>query len=356
MTAVTHWGRWPHSFGRRQALPWPEQLLIIGPPGLGDTVTSLPALRQIRHESPRTRVHWIAPSTFEPVLRLAGVDAFIALESSPQPPLDLRIFGALLTLQDIDAATCAHLGALAEITHRIGSANGLLQQKWCNHLVHVKRFGLPRHEAQRHFQLLMPFGVDVDLPLRALTQRVGLPAPRLAVIADLPSAHYQVFHAFSHGHGREWPVAHWIELARLLTGAGWQVVMTGSAAEGSRLADAWPATARPTGMFDACGRLDLAQLASLLSRAAAVVAASTGPLHLAAALGVASVGLFAPRKGIDMSRWAPLGARAVGIQARARCAQRCDASTCRCIQKLLPQRVADAVASAIASGTLDGCT
>ena len=47
-------------------------------------------------------------------------------------------------------------------------------------------------------------------------------------------------HPFSLGHGREWPLQHWVELARLLNAQDVPVVFTGSGDERDRLAQAWP--------------------------------------------------------------------------------------------------------------------
>jgi ADP-heptose:LPS heptosyltransferase len=122
-------------------------------------------------------------------------------------------------------------------------------------------------------------------------------------------------------------------------------VLTGSPAERDRLAQAWPPAQRPGGVVDASGRLDTAQLSVLLHRASAVAACSTGPLHLAAALGTPALGLYAPRKGVALDRWAPLGQAAVGVQAYHRCphGRHCSSAACPCMAALEPRRVASAL-------------
>jgi ADP-heptose:LPS heptosyltransferase len=137
-------------------------------------------------------------------------------------------------------------------------------------------------------------------------------------------------------------MAHWKALARELASPQTPVVFTGSAAEGRRLESAWPQAERGADVHDSCGRLDMGQLAALLQRAAAVVACSTGPLHLAAALGSATLGLFAPRKGLGLDRWAALGAATTNVQAQRRCplGRRCTHEDCACMAELVPQRIA----------------
>lgn len=337
-----HWGlrpRWAES----PPLAFPPRLLIAGHDGLGDTIATLPLLASIRHASPSTQVTWIAPATLAPLMQAAAVDEFIAIDAPPSATFDPAPYGALIVLRDVGSAAYAGLGNLSSIPIRIGATNGR-QRVWCNHMVHVKTLGRPRHEARRNLRLLLPFGVDAALPLPqvAALAALPLPLPRFdgPLPADLPHRGYVVLHPFSAGHAREWPIRHWAALADRLADSGWSVVLTGSAAEGLRLADAWPVARRPPGVVDALGRLDLGQLASLLSRSSMVVASSTGPLHLAASLGVACLGLFVPRKGMDLTRWAPLGARALGLQSAAFCLRRCTAATCTCIANLRPEQIA----------------
>ncbi|MGB1031471.1 MAG: glycosyltransferase family 9 protein, partial [Flavobacteriales bacterium] len=61
------------------------------------------------------------------------------------------------------------------------------------------------------------------------------------------------------------------------------------------------------GVLDFTGSLDLGQLLALLNKAVGIVAASTGPLHMAAAVGTPALGLYSPKRPIFPTRWAPIG-------------------------------------------------
>jgi hypothetical protein len=43
------------------------------------------------------------------------------------------------------------------------------------------------------------------------------------------------------------------------------------------------------------------------------------PLHIAAALGIPALGLFPPRRGVQPSRWQPIGARAEYLEEPGNC-------------------------------------
>ncbi|MDB5816727.1 MAG: hypothetical protein JWQ11_367 [Rhizobacter sp.] len=357
-------------------MPLPGQLLIIGPIGLGDTVLALPTLRQLQQASPATEVVWVGKAAHEPVVRMAGVGGFVAMEALALADggtrgstrgsagagagafqgerLALDRFDAMLTFNDVSADVLGPGRSLRDIPVRIGAANGLRRQ-WCNHLVHTKLLGYPRHEALRNLRLLRPFGLPTSLSLDSTGSLGRLSAARVKLPTDLTAdlsatGRYVVLHPFSAGHAREWPIDHWRRLACLLADEGITAVFTGSAEDGVLMQAEWDRQTRPAEVIDAFGRLDLSQLATLLIGASAMVACSTGPLHLAASLGAPAIGLFVPRKGLGMDRWAPLGQAAVGLQAHRRCPQpRCEPSSCRCIAEVSVEQVAMTVHSSIAA-------
>ena len=88
---------------------------------------------------------------------------------------------------------------------------------------------------------------------------------------------------------------------------GWRVVFTGTEAEAARYRGRIGAV---EGAVDAGGKLSLDGLMALLGSVDAVVASSTGPLHLAAALGTPCVGLYGMTAPVWPERWRPIGPQA----------------------------------------------
>lgn len=343
MGGVTHWGLVGLLDGARPPLAWPHRLLVVGPAGLGDTVLALPALRRIQAASPATQITWVARRAFAPLLAMAGVARYVAGEDLRGGAPASDGFDALLSLADAVAETVGGLVRVDTVPLRIGPAAARSRPRLWNHVVHTSRLGQPRHEAQRHLRMLLPFGAGAPASADELHRGARLRATGVALPQDLPVREHVVLHPYSMGHAREWPVAHWVALARELAAADRVAVFTGSAAEGERFAVAWPASARPSQVRDAFGRLDLEQLATLLARADAVVACSTGPLHLAAALGTPTLGLYVPRRGLGVDRWAALGSAALSVQLRPGCRRRCDNASCACMAAIAPARVAQAL-------------
>jgi ADP-heptose:LPS heptosyltransferase len=89
---------------------------------------------------------------------------------------------------------------------------------------------------------------------------------------------------------RRWPAEKFALVADDLAQAGARVLVTGSRGEAALVQDVLGAMHRPA--EDLSGAMDLGGLAGLFSRCAVVVSNDTGPLHLARAVGAATVGVF----------------------------------------------------------------
>ncbi len=145
-----------------------------------------------------------------------------------------------------------------------------------------------------------------------------------------------------------WPVAGFIELARMLERREpLALLVTGSAADGG-VARAIAQASGPRTRSIA-GATTLGTFAALAQRANYVVAMDSGPMHVAAAAGAPTVGIFALQSD-EPDRWAPLGARTAVVRAVYPCPPAHRKETCpdfACVRALdIPQilKAVDAVA------------
>jgi ADP-heptose:LPS heptosyltransferase len=224
----------------------------------------------------------------------------------------LRATGADAIVHVFPRPDIARAALAAGIPLRIGTSHRWFHWVTCNALEHFSRKRSDLHEAQLNVRLARRLlgpsvpSLAVLTSLTTIAPRVSLPA---AVSTRLREDRFRlVLHPGSSGSALEWPLERWATLAESLDPARVQLLITGSAAEGVALRE-WM-SALPAGVVDLTGRLDLAELIALLARVDGLIAASTGPLHLAAAAGVHALGLFAATPPIHPGRWAPLGPRA----------------------------------------------
>jgi ADP-heptose:LPS heptosyltransferase len=120
-----------------------------------------------------------------------------------------------------------------------------------------------------------------------LTRLTPLPEA-IAALPD-PTRFNLILHPKSRGSAREWGLENFAELIRLLPRDRFKIFVSGTAAERAlmpSLFDEFPF------VTDLTGRLSLGELMSFIARVDGLVAASTGPLHLAAALGIHALGIY----------------------------------------------------------------
>jgi lipopolysaccharide heptosyltransferase II len=107
---------------------------------------------------------------------------------------------------------------------------------------------------------------------------------------------------------RRWPRERFAELARTLVELDrTPVVLIGSPAEREYVAGLRDeAQVDANWLVDLSGELSIAELCALLARAGALVSNDSGPMHLGAALGTPTLGLFGPETPV---MYAPIGRR-----------------------------------------------
>ena len=344
-----------------------KTFLVSRTDAIGDVVLTLPVCGWLKQAFPSCRVVLLGRAyTAAVAAACPWVDEFLSLneleglaETASVSPLEVQVVEAaqVAMLQKWQAEAIIHvfpnkqlaqLARQARIPVRIGTRNRWFHWLTCNRLVALSRRHSPLHEAQLNLVLLRPLGLLNILPLPEVARLVQL-RPVAALRAEwqrLLAAHRPgqlnvVLHPRSRGSAREWGLPHFGTLARLLHAAGHRVFVTGTAAEGQELS-AWLREHAPYFAADLTGQLSLAELISFLAAADGIVAGSTGPLHLAAALGRHALGLYPPIRPMHPGRWAPLGPHAAYLVFdRPGCEQcRRQPAGCTCIKALEPAQVA----------------
>ncbi len=307
-----------------------ERILIVRLSALGDVLQCLHALPGLRAANPRASIHWLVEDRCAAVLQghpdLDGVVVFerrrlrrdlsLPWRWPAAAALLLRLRRELRSLRPTVSVDLqgnmkgALLARLSGAPRRIGLAPGQGGREWAHRLAteHVLLPRRPFHRADRARALLAPLGAgDGGPPTAAGVEAAGPWAEERLRDLGLEARRFAVLHPGVSGFGslKRWPAERWAALARrLVEDRGLPVLVTAGPGE-EQLADS-VAAASGGGARRAPGTPTLAELGALLARAAVVVGADTGPIHLAALLGVPTVALFGPK---DPAVYAPRGAR-----------------------------------------------
>ena len=145
---------------------------------------------------------------------------------------------------------------------------------------------------------------------------------------------------------KRWPADRFATVAAMLSQQyGVPFVITGGPAD-QTLAQAIQALAEGTQIVDATGQTSLRQLAALLERCRLAITNDSGPMHIAAALGVPVVAIFGPTSPL---RVGPYGAGHRVIQASLSCVgcYRRKCSSLECLRRVTPAEVAQAAGDLI---------
>jgi ADP-heptose:LPS heptosyltransferase len=329
----------------------PTHVLICRTDNIGDVILTLPITARLKQEFPSIKISFMCRAYAAGVVKQCStVDEVVEVETFLADP------ASFFAQADVDTVLFAQpnqglvLEAFkARIPNRIGNARQKLYQLlFCNRRVRFSKSTSTLHEAQFNFYFLRPFGID------SMPEPAAIPA--LYAFRDFddeeirrllqPHAFNLVIHTKSNGHGREWPVEHYYALARQLSGNRHiHLWATGSAAEGQWLEQNAPELLQLPNVTNVCGKFTLDQLTSFIRAANGLIASGTGPLHISAALGQRTLGLFPPTRPMHPGRWAPLGKRAQVLCVSTSCVGCREKQTisCDCMKNIAPDTVAKIV-------------
>lgn len=308
---------------------------------IGDVLLTLPVTAWLKERFPTCRITFFCKNYTAPIVKyysaiddIVKVDDLFTLPKHEQADA-IESLGIDAVVHVFPKKELAKLFKKAKVPTRIGTSHRLFHLNTCNIRPNFTRKKSPLHESQLNFELLRPFGLK-EIPtfeqVSKLTYLFSIEAQNLPEeFQALLDKKFVILHPKSQGSAREWPIEKYIELASKLIVNGYEVVFTGTESEGKQFRQLLPEDIR---CHDSTGQLSIDQLIWLIKNASALVACSTGPLHIAGFLHVKTIGLFSTRIPIHPGRWKPLGDHSTVIVFDANC-EKCKAKkACDCISEI----------------------
>ncbi len=324
-----------------------HKIIISRTDSIGDVMLTLPICVWLREHYPEAELIFLGRTYTESVVScFTSIDRFLNWDELQNLPLSAKMssMNADCIIHVFPRREIAVLAKKAKIPLRIGTAHRTFHFLNCNSRVNFSRKKSILHEAQLNFELLRPLGLQSIPSLNDLqNQASNFVVPKVNMPTFLKDINWDkaiVLHPKSQGSALEWPLENYVDLANLLVADGYAVLLTGTEKEGElfrhlfQLGDS---------LIDSTGKLKLNELIFVLSNVKALVACSTGPLHISAMLNKKSVGLFSMRKPIHPGRWKPLGMNSISLVFDEKCPTCAKGVICQCLRKIPVNEVRNAL-------------
>ena len=310
----------------------PSNIIISRTDSIGDVVLTLPMAAVLKTHFPSVRICFMGKAYTRPVIEACTwVDEFIDLADFMNKPLLIDGKPPECIIHVFPTRPIAKRARQLGIPLRIGTSSRLYHWGSCNKLVRLSRKNSDLHEAQLNLVLLKPFGIEESYTLQALGSMTGLekiPALQPRFQALLNNGKYNlILHPKSQGNGREWPLERYIELIKLLPPDDYSIFISGTSKEREALQPLLEAVGDR--VTDIVGEMSLPEFMAFIKASDGLVASGTGPIHLAAALGIDAFGIYPPIRPVHPGRWAPLGPRVRVLVQAQRCTD-CDGDPGKC--------------------------
>ncbi len=292
----------------------PNTIVISRTDSIGDVSLTLPLAGILKTKFPQAKLIFLGDTYTKPILKCSKyIDEIWTWSDLRDMPAEIQL--EWLKSQKVDVfihvfprREIARLVQKARIPHKIGTSHRLFHMLTCNHKVGFTRKNSDLHESQLNVKLLKPFGIQKIYSLEELFNLTGFENieplnPELGALFN-PNKKNIIFHSKSKGSALEWGVSNFIKASKLLSSEKYQIFFTGTEDESKFFRHLLP---KQNNIVDLSGKMSLDQLIAFISKADGLLAASTGPLHIAGLNNIHTFGLFTPRKPLHYGRWQPLG-------------------------------------------------
>ena len=319
-----------------------KRILIIRPDKIGDLILTLPMATALKNSDPDTQVLFLVQEYTAPLARLCSdIDEVIIYNRNSS----LR--ETIAQLRDAKPDAIFVLGHklkltlasfLAGIPVRAGRA-----YFWFSFLYNKKIFEhrktAERNEAEFNIRMLCAMEInDSNTPLPKL-DKSKLP------VNPIPVSDYIVFHIPTGGSAPSWSEEHYTNLSSWISqNFSSAIVLTGLPSDNSRLLGIAERMKHNSHNVHINTESNLLELASLLASARLVISGSTGPGHIASALGTPTIGLFPGVTALSKERWGFRGEKIINLSTLNYPQKDCpECRNCNCIDEITELQVQEAI-------------
>jgi ADP-heptose:LPS heptosyltransferase len=292
------------------------KILISRTDSIGDVILTLPMAGILKQKFPDAKISFLGKNYTRDIIHTCEhIDEFISYDELTKQTFDEQI----KFIAQKQFTHCIHVFPVYEIARlirkakvpiRIGTTNRIFHWVTCNKLIRLSRKKSDLHEAQLNCKLLSSFGIDKSFSIQELNDYVGFTKIEKidkSTISLLDSIRKNIIiHPKSQGSANEWAIDNYVQLIKNIDHSKHKVFVSGTENERQHIQQI--ITQCPEAI-DIVGKLNLKQFISFINACDALIACSTGPLHIASVCGKIAVGLFTDIRPMHPGRWSPIGSK-----------------------------------------------
>lgn len=284
-----------------------KRILVVRTDRVGDVTFITPSLRELRRTFPDAFIATLTqPHTSKILLNNPNVDLILTddlkKETFWKVVKELRKNRFTHALLMLPTERAAYQLFFAGIPYRVGVGHKLYEIITFMRSVSRQNYNPLRHEADYCMDLARKIGVQSDdLTLEIfLTDTERQEARQWMIDKNIPTGDLKIFlHTGSLGSAPNWSEQKYVlllkKLAELLSGRRYKIILTALEMSDNLLSSVKELhNANITNIAKDIS--DLRMMIKIISQADLFISASTGPLHLADALGIKCIGLHCRRK------------------------------------------------------------
>jgi len=325
----------------------PEKILIIKPSAWGDIVHTLPFLAAVKKRYPESEIHWVVAKglhkflTGHPLIHKLWImdkNGWKKRNRIPTTISEINAFRKGLKAENfdisIDLSGLLRSGLVtlaAGAKYKLGFSDSNEGSPFF--YTHKIRGGNQIHAIDRYLLLAKYIGCDVSEVLFPFP-----PLPDLSKLLETLPQHFCILAPSAGKEANRWPAERFGQLAAKLAVPS---IVIASEADMS-IAEETVAASNGSAI-NLAGKTGLKELVSLTKKADFFVCNDTGPMHIAAALGVPVFALFGPA---NPTRTGPYGANSTVIREKLDCSpcyarKPCTKNNWSCMNNLTVDKVFD---------------
>jgi lipopolysaccharide heptosyltransferase II len=329
--------------------------------GVGDLLLSTALLGELKRNFDNPSVAMMIRQGYEDVLLgHPHLDEVISVEEGSLEGLaGINRWKSVLVAGKFDAAitlwstsTVAWLLYLSAIPVRVGQDSRLLYSFLYTHKVSVRseKGDITSHWVECLLDYIRAIGCSVESPEILLTVTDEARERVRRMLGDAGAWEHDLLYGFHVGKGlpldeRRWPVRHFAEIADAIAEySGAKMVLTGDRREVELVSKV--ESLMKSRAINMAGKTNLKELAALIGCCSAFICPDSAPMHIAAAMRVPTVGIFALKSDFPY-RWRPFGTTYEIVTPEViDCPERCIKENCgrfSCYERISPDSVVAAL-------------